>query len=158
MRGATSNIDRRTLLLGLAGGLALTALGCSDDEDAATSELALERGDAGDTGSGDAGALVVLYDTYAQALYLDGTLGPKTGIVRATDMGVGEDKVYDFWHGHEGRLHRFTVTAAHFARLRQKQRVTIATTVVSDHQHTLFIDPVDLRWRVPGAPPVSVPV
>ena len=151
------NIDRRKLLT-LAGGLALTALGCSlrnDDEE--TSSDALETTPTPDAGA-EGGALVVLYDTYAQALYLDGTYGPTTGTIRAVDMGTGRDKIYDFWHGHNGQQHRFTVTAANFAQLRLKKRVSVTTTIVDSHQHTLFIDPVDVRWRVPGAQPVSVPV
>lgn len=147
MAGAPSSIDRRSLL-GLAGGLALVAIGCSDADEESSSASAFA--------SADAGALVLLYDTYAQALYLDGTYGPTTGVIRAVDMGVGADKRYDFWHGHGGIRHRFTVTAAHFAELRRKTRVSITTTIVEGHQHTLFIDPVDPRWRVPGATPISV--
>jgi hypothetical protein len=123
--------------------------------DADTSD-ATDAHDAAD--AHDATAFVILYDTYAQALYFDGTYGPTTGTIRAVDMGAGADKTYDFWHGHNGVLHRFTLTAAHFADLRKKKRVNLMTTVVEDHQHALFVDPVDLQWRVPGAMPVSVPV
>lgn len=153
-------MDRRTLLT-LAGGIVLTAIGCAArDADEETTSDALETAptDGGADADADAGAMVVLYDTFAQALYLDGTYGPKTGTIRAVDMGAGVDKLYEFWHGHNGVQHRFTVTAAHFAQLRKKKRVSITTTKVDDHQHTLFIDPVDLRWRVPGAQPVTVPV
>lgn len=135
--------------------------------DQASPDAASADGDAdpGETGAADAhadadaeaGAIVILYDTYAQALYFDGTYGPTTGIIRAVDMGAGVDKVYEFWHGHNGIQHRFTLTAAHFATLRQKKRVNLLTTVVDDHQHQLFVDPVGATWRVPGAPPVAVP-
>jgi hypothetical protein len=168
------------------------ALACAaptaDDTDVA--EQALEAGpphaadasDAGETSSavadgsdgrgstpddaGDADAhpttIVVLYDTYAQALYFDGTYGPTTGTIRAVDVRdhvlAGTDQTYDFWHGHNGVLHQFTLTAANFADLVKKKRVNLVTTVVDGHQHDLFVDPVDLTWRVPGAPPVTVAV
>lgn len=149
-------IHRRKLLT-LAGGIALTAIGCAlRDTDEETTSEALETSPS--DGGAEGGAMVVLYDTFAQALYLDGTYGPKTGTIRAVDMGAGVDKLYDFWHGHNGQQHRFIVTAAHFAQLRKKKRVSVTTTTVDSHQHTLFIDPVDLRWRVPGAQPISVPV
>lgn len=154
-------IDRRSALR-LAGYSALgwVAAACAssadDSESTEARSLPLEQ-DAGDAGDAEA-PYVVLYDTYAQALYLDGSYGPTTGIIRAIDIAAGTDKVYDFWHGHGGRLHRFTLTIAHFADLKKKKRVTVMTSVVENHQHTLFVDPVDLRWRVPGAVATKVPL
>jgi hypothetical protein len=166
VRGARSRTEPRCgrrAWLELAGTAALgwiatRAIGCVADpapEEAEATSLPLE---AGVEAGSEAGAYVILHDTYAQALYLDGTYGPKTGIIRAADIAAGVEKVYDFWHGHGGRLHRFTLGAAHFAALKQKKRVTLATTIVDGHQHTLFVDPNDARWRVPGSPGVVVPV
>ncbi len=101
---------------------------------------------------------VKMYDTYAQALYFDGGYGPFTGVVRAAYLAAGVAVTIDFWHGHGGRVHRYTVTPAHYAELVRGRRVYLETTVVEDHAHRLFVDPVDLRWRVPGALPVDVPV
>jgi hypothetical protein len=166
-------IDRRSALK-LAGFsvLGVIASACSgrasDEESFEASSLPLEQdagagagdasaADAGDAGDGEA-PFVILYDTYAQALYLDGSYGPKTGIIKVADIAAGADKLYDFWHGHGGRLHRFTLTAAHFGELKKKKRAIVTTTVVDNHQHTLFVDPVDLRWRVPGAVATKVPL
>lgn len=115
------------------------------------------------TGAADAAAdaarpTVRMYDTFAQALYFDGGYGPFTGVVRAAYLAAGVAVTIDFWHGHGGRLHRYTVTPVHYAELVRGRRVYLETTVVDDHAHRLFVDPADLRWRVPGATPVEVPV
>ena len=102
-------------------------------------------------------ATVTLYDTYAMALYFDGGLGPRTGVIRVADVAAGTDLAMDFWHGHGGQLHRFTVTASHFAALRRRERVMVETTEVDSHRHLLFVDPTDPRWRVEGAAPQTIP-
>ena len=86
---------------------------------------------------------VTLYDMHAMALYLDGGLGPRTGIVRVADIAAGVEQSRDFWHGHGGQLHRFTITPAHFAALRRRERVLIETSEVDGHRHTLFVDLTD---------------
>lgn len=101
---------------------------------------------------------VTLYDTYAVALYFDGTLGPKTGIIEVADVALGKALTLDFWHGHGGILHRFTLVPDDFEKLKAKQKVTTKTTIVEGHQHELFVDPVDPKWRVPGAQPQTIPV
>ena len=115
-------------------------------------DAASEAGDA----SAEGGRVVTLYDTYAVALYFDGTLGPKTGIVTAAQMAAGVDVPFAFWHGHGGQQHRFTVTAADLAELRERRKATVRTSVVDGHSHLLFVDPTDARWRVPGAQPLTV--
>ena len=42
--------------------------------------------------------------------------------------------------------------------LKKLKRVTVETTDVENHHHSLFIDPVDPTYRVPGAVPVQVSV
>lgn len=117
---------------------------------------------ARDTGPArhDAGCddFVVMYDTYAQSLYFDGTLGPTTGVIRVDYVLAGAAVELEFWHGHGGLSHRFTVTPAHFESLKRGERVTLETTEVEAHTHQLFIDPVDPRYRVPGSSGVSVPL
>jgi hypothetical protein len=103
-------------------------------------------------------AVVKLHDTYAQALYLDGTYGPLTGVVTVDAVIAGLAVTIDFWHGHGGQLHRYTLEPEHYEALKQGQRVTIGTTTVDGHAHTLFVDPLDESYRVPGAPDVEVPL
>ncbi len=123
-----------------------------------------DQPDAGNTGPVDtnggvdacAQAVVKMHDTYAQALYLDGTNGPLTGVVEVSYVAAGAAITLDFWHGHGGQLHRFTIEPSHFEALKQGERVTIGTTTVDGHEHTLFVDPLDEDYRVPGAPDVDV--
>jgi hypothetical protein len=105
----------------------------------------------------DAGS-VVMYDTYAMALYMDGSLGPETGVIEVEFVIAGALRDMDFWHGHGGVLHRFTLLPEHFEALKRGERVDIATTEVEGHHHMLFIDPTDPQWRVEGATPVEVPL
>lgn len=103
-------------------------------------------------------AVVNMHDTYAQALYLDGTNGPLTGVVEVAYVLAGTAITLDFWHGHGGVPHRFTIEPAHFEALTRGERVTIGTTTVDNHAHTLFVDPLDEDYRVPGAPDIEVPL
>lgn len=125
------------------------------DASEADATIELDVGiDAEDAASCD--DFVLVYDTYAQALYYDGTYGPLTGTITATAIAAADELTLDFWHGHGGVLHRFTVTHEHFLALQRGERVTIGTSIVEDHSHTLFIDPVDPAYRVPSAEPVRV--
>ena len=119
--------------------------------------------DAGQASPGDAAAgcdagVVFMHDTNAQALYLDGTLGPLTGVIYVDYVIDGVELTLDFWHGHNGIQHRWTLEPHHFAALKRGERITLTTTTVEDHAHTLFVDPVDESYRVPGAPDVLVTV
>lgn len=115
------------------------------------------RADATSNVSDDDDDFVTLYDTYAMAMYYDGTIGPKTGVIKVDDVLANAQLDKEFWHGHGGRNHRFTVTPDHLTKLRNLEKVTIETTSVESHAHTLFVDMSDSRWRVPGAQPVRVP-
>jgi hypothetical protein len=163
-------MQRRTFLrvsFSTAGLAALAACAGEAIDPAPSADAGPDDPDAAAPPGGDGGApatdaaactrTTTLHDTYAVALYFDGTLGPTTGTIRVADVVAGVTLPMLFWHGHGGQQHRFTVLPAHFAALRQGQRVMIETTMVDDHSHQLFIDPVDPRWRVPGAPPVQVP-
>jgi hypothetical protein len=114
--------------------------------------------DAGFEDSGACDQFVTMHDTYAQALYLDGTLGPLTGIIYVDYVLRNEPIELDFWHGHGNLLHKFTLLPEHFDRLKQGERVTITTTEVDSHEHELFIDPLDPTYEVPGSQPVQVPL
>ena len=101
-------------------------------------------------------AFTTMHDTEAQALYLDGSYGPLTGTIRVSYVVAGTAITLDFWHGHGGQLHRFTLTPAMLDDLKKGKKVTVGTTMVDNHAHTLFIDPKDERYRTPGAPDVMV--
>ena len=103
-------------------------------------------------------AVVRMHDTYAQALYLDNSLGPLTGVIEVDFVLAGASITLDFWHGHGGQRHRFTLEPAHFEALKRGERITIGTTTVDGHAHTLFVDPRDEGYRVPGAPDIAVPL
>ncbi|MBZ0233914.1 MAG: hypothetical protein K8M05_16420 [Deltaproteobacteria bacterium] len=161
------------LTCGGAGGAVLVA--CSgepppgdgeddgDDVDAAIAadvDAAPAGGADASPASPDAAACtmtVTLHDVYAMALYFDGGLGPRTGTIRVADVAAGVALPKDFWHGHGGQLHRYTVLPEHFAALKRRERVMLQTTEVEGHRHMLFIDPVDPQWRVEGAPPETIP-
>lgn len=137
------------------------ATDASDDaaDDAASDDTAGDETD-GDAPPTDACVppTVQMHDTNAQALYLDGTNGPLTGVVTVAMVAARETITLDFWHGHGGISHRFTLEPAHFEALLRGERVTVGTSTVEDHAHTLFIDPRDEAYRVPGAPDVPVPL
>jgi|GEM_PF-1873325 len=163
---------RRRFLRLVVGSAVVSAVGCvADAGDGNGSDPGADATASPDGGVQDATAApadattpgcdaqtVLVYDTYAQALYLDGSLGPLTGIITAVAIRDGVSLDMDFWHGHGGVLHRFTVTPGDFAALRRGERVYLDTTVVDDHQHTLFIDPSDPDYRVPDTEPVSVTI
>jgi hypothetical protein len=159
-------MDRRRFLWVLGGTWVAAELGCKDEaqpmpgEPDAASTTMPPMTDAATTTSPDActPATVKMHDTYAQALYLDGTYGPLTGTITVQYVLAGAAITLDFWHGHGGIQHRYTLEPQHFAQLKAGQRVTLPTTIVEDHMHTLFIDPLDEHYRVPGAPNVDVPL
>lgn len=107
---------------------------------------------------GGAPRTVTLHDTHAQALYFDGGYGPTTGIITVDMVVAGRPRDMEFWHGHGGQSHRFTVSEADLAALSRGERVTLVTTEVDGHSHMLFIDPTDERWRVSGAADRTVTV
>jgi hypothetical protein len=154
---------RRDFLWVLGGTSVACSIGCSESDAPHTSDDPptddpVSPVDANSGVDACAQAVVRMHDTYAQALYLDGTNGPLTGVITVAYVIAGTALTLDFWHGHGGQLHRFTLEPAHFDALKQGQRVTLGTTTVENHAHTLFIDPLDEDYRVPGAPDVEVPL
>lgn len=101
---------------------------------------------------------VVLYDTYAMALYFDGGLGPKTGIIKVDYILKNEPVPMTFWHGHGGKNHQFTLLPEHYIDFKAQKKTFIQTTIVDGHSHKLFVDFSDPKWRVPGAKPVPVKI
>ena len=157
---------RRDFIWVFGGGVVTCMIGCEaggDDEHVPAADAATGSGSSSvdvDAATIDACVqqVVKMHDTYAQALYLDGMLGPLTGIVTVAHVISSSTVTMDFWHGHGGQLHRFTLQPTHFDALKRGERVTVGTTTVDGHAHTLFIDPKDERYRVEGAPDVDVPL
>lgn len=156
---------RREFLWIMGGGVVACSLGCEStasppepgggSEPDASTTLPVDANGGVDA---CAQATVTMHDTYAQALYLDGSNGPLTGVIEVAFVLAGSTITLDFWHGHGGVQHRYTLDPAHFEQLKAGQRVTVGTTEVEGHAHTLFIDPLDEDYRVPGAPDVEVPI
>ena len=161
-------MQRRDFIWIFGSGIVACTLGCEQHVEEPSADADPGGGTGGGNGdnaaTGDAGVdacvqhTVKLHDTYAQALYLDGTNGPLTGTVTTAQVIAGAIVTMDFWHGHGGIQHRFTLEAQHFADLVHGKRITVGTTTVDGHAHTLLIDPKDEGYRVPGAPDVDVPI
>jgi hypothetical protein len=157
---------RRREFIWIFGGAVVTGtIGCTPDAnapgtDAATSTAAdaPQPPDMSPATDACVSDVVKMHDTYAQALYFDGSNGPLTGIITVAHAVAGSTLTLEFWHGHGGVQHQFTLEPMHFAALRRRERVTLDTTVVDNHSHTLFVDPTDEMYRVPGAPDVDVRV
>jgi hypothetical protein len=159
---------RRRDFIWLFGGSAVTCIvGCKSEEQTPIADAATGSEDSStlddppdDAMTADAcmQKFVKMHDTNAQALYLDGTKGPLTGVITVAHVIASAKITLDFWHGHDGQLHRFTLEPMHFAQLKKGERVTVGTTVVDGHSHTLFVDPKDESYRVAGAPDVDVPL
>jgi hypothetical protein len=158
---------RRDFIWLFGSGVVTFAIGCDGDAPMPAADSGPTIGTG--TGSGgdilpdaaapiDAcvGEVVTLHDTYAQALYFDGTLGPLTGVITVAQAVAGTTVTMDFWHGHNGQQHRFTLEPSHFAALARGERVTLETTTVDNHSHQLFVDPLDETYRVEGAPDEDV--
>lgn len=148
-----------------SGGFITFVAGCEPDAQApATDAPPPTESDAGNVDAAAASVdactqrFVKMHDTNAQALYLDGTNGPLTGVVTVAQVITGTTVTMDFWHGHNGIQHRFTLDATHFAALKRGERILVGTTMVDGHSHTLFVDPRDESYRVLGAPDVDVPL
>jgi hypothetical protein len=159
--------QRRDFLWILGGGIVFAKLGCDQPPPAPAPPLldgtpeqppSQPTGDAAAAIDACTAVKVTMHDTYAQALYLDGSLGPLTGVVEVAHVIAGATITLEFWHGHNGVPHRWTLVPQDFAALKRGERITLGTTTVDGHAHTLFIDPVDETYRVPGAPDVPVPL
>lgn len=161
-------MNRRVFILGTGTVVAASLISCDDsaepadpspgDADASAADATVDAIAVRDAAIADActPATVQMHDTYAQALYFDGSLGPLTGIIEVDYVVAGATITLDFWHGHGGQQHRYTLDATHFEALKRGERVTLGTSTVDGHSHMLFIDPVDETYRVPGSPDVPV--
>jgi len=56
------------------------------------------------------------------------------------EITAGEEKKYDFWHGHNRELHRFTINPEQFEQLKQGKSVDLYTEIVDGHRHAVRID------------------
>jgi hypothetical protein len=69
----------------------------------------------------------------------DGTTHGMPCIAKSVIM-KGEEIKYDFWHGHDRELHRFTLKIEDLAELKAGKSIEIFTAVVDRHKHAVKID------------------
>jgi len=69
----------------------------------------------------------------------DGTTHGMPCITKAI-IAKGEEVKYDFWHGHNRELHRFTLTVDDLAILKSGKSIEVFTAVVDRHKHAVKID------------------
>lgn len=60
--------------------------------------------------------------------------------ISSADLDAGETKVYEFWHGHSGVNHQFTVTADDFIELNNGETLEVYTNLVDGHRHAVRIN------------------
>lgn len=69
----------------------------------------------------------------------DGTTHGMPCISKAVIL-KGEEIKYDFWHGHDRELHRFTLKIEDLAELKAGKSIEVFTAVVDRHKHAVKID------------------
>lgn len=69
----------------------------------------------------------------------DGTTHGMPCIAKAI-IQKGEEIKYDFWHGHNRELHRFTLTVENLEQLRSGKSIEVFTAVVDRHKHAVKVD------------------
>lgn len=69
----------------------------------------------------------------------DGTTHGMPCITKAI-IAKGEEAKYDFWHGHNRELHRFTLSVEDLATLKSGKSIEVFTAVVDRHKHAVKID------------------
>jgi hypothetical protein len=69
----------------------------------------------------------------------DGTTHGMPCITKAVII-KGEEIKYDFWHGHDRELHRFTLKIEDLAELKAGKSIEVFTAVVDRHKHAVKID------------------
>jgi hypothetical protein len=133
-------MERREFLWILGGGVVAFEIGChsrhglpgTPADALGGTDTTDERPDAAAEGCQQ--AFIRIADTYAPAVYLDGSL-----------VLAGTTITLDVRHG--GIVHRYTLASREFEALEQGEPITLPTITVGDRRHTLVIAP---RYRVPG--------
>jgi hypothetical protein len=69
----------------------------------------------------------------------DGT-GLKMPCITKEVIAAGQEVSYDFWHGHSGELHRFTLKVEDLEQLKQETSIEIFTAIVDGHKHAVKVD------------------
>lgn len=55
-------------------------------------------------------------------------------------IAAGQEVSYDFWHGHSGELHRFTLTVEDLQALKEEKSIEVFTAIVDGHKHAVKVD------------------
>lgn len=69
----------------------------------------------------------------------DGT-GLKMPCITKEVIAAGQEVSYDFWHGHSGELHRFTLTVEDLQTLKDEKSIEVFTAIVDGHKHAVKVD------------------
>ena len=69
----------------------------------------------------------------------DGT-GLKMPCITKEVIAAGQEVSYDFWHGHSGELHRFTLKVEDLEQLKQETSIEVFTAIVDGHKHAVKVD------------------
>lgn len=69
----------------------------------------------------------------------DGT-GLKMPCITKEVIAAGQEVSYDFWHGHSGELHRFTLTVEDLGTLKEEKSIEVFTAIVDGHKHAVKVD------------------
>lgn len=69
----------------------------------------------------------------------DGT-GLKMPCITKEVIAAGQEVSYDFWHGHSGELHRFTLTVEDLQTLKEEKSIEVFTAIVDGHKHAVKVD------------------
>ncbi len=106
----------------------------------------------------DMGPTTEMFDLYAMAYFQDGSLGPRAAVIKMEYLIANKNVEVEFWHGHNGVMHKFVLGPAEFAKIKSGEKFELETTEVDGHTHKLFIDSSDLKWRVENAVAKKVPI
>jgi hypothetical protein len=90
------------------------------------------------------------YSTFAyyEGIRADGKRSPSRNDGTALKMpcitkdviAAGQEISYDFWHGHSGELHRFTLTVDDLQTLKDEKSIEVFTAIVDGHKHAVKVD------------------
>jgi len=56
------------------------------------------------------------------------------------DITAGEERNYNFWHGHDNELHKFTLTPENLEELKSGKSIEVYTDAVEGHRHAVLIN------------------
>ena len=95
---------------------------------------------------------VMMNDIQLIAMYMDGTQGPVTGVLKVSQILENKPTTHKHFDSHG---HTFTLTPEHYAKLKKGEQFKVETTEAESHTHLVLVSP---KNKVPGSVAVAVPV